>query len=310
MNEIWVCFWLKPPAVWWREGIACDATGTRGLVEVINIDKLRDLYPSFRQSGLHGFHFFEMNLFWGAKFDHNTFVMPRKWVGLRMRQCPKWKQMPDSQRSWTKRIWEDSVAGFELPKLTSANAEASETQRRIQWATDPAWLAEVCPFFPCLWRGYLPTCRNVLLGVCMTYHFCLEYVCMKFGSRTDWWNRGLILFFSSCPRWGLTLIWLKEGKPKHWRKLTILIYDLKQMTTSEDETDCWWLSAFFWVLGLNSYRHHRCSFCPRQFCGQPTIREVMVDTGSHLTVGIYCKLFRLCSFGEANSMRIVTMSRL
>jgi hypothetical protein len=99
MNEIWVCFWLKPPAVWWREGIASDATGTRGLVEVINIDKLRDLYPSFRQSGLHGFHFFEMNLFWGAKFDHNTFVMPRKWVGLRMRQCPKWKQMPDSQRS-------------------------------------------------------------------------------------------------------------------------------------------------------------------------------------------------------------------
>jgi hypothetical protein len=89
MNEIWVCFWLKPPAVWWREGIACDATGTRGLVEVINIDKLRDLYPSFRQSGLHGFHFFEMNLFWGAKFDHNTFVMPRKWVGLRMGQCPK-----------------------------------------------------------------------------------------------------------------------------------------------------------------------------------------------------------------------------
>ena len=51
-------------------------------------------------------------------------------------------------------------------------------------------------FFTCLWRGYLPTCRNVLLGVCMTYHFCLEYVCMKFGSRTDWWNRGLILFFS------------------------------------------------------------------------------------------------------------------
>jgi hypothetical protein len=24
----------------------------------------------------------------------------------------------------------------------------------------------------------------------------LEHVCMKFGTRTDWWNCGLILFFS------------------------------------------------------------------------------------------------------------------
>ena len=27
----------------------------------------------------------------------------------------------------------------------------------------------------------------------------------------------------------------------------------------------------FLVLGLNSYRHHRCSFCPTKFCGQPTV---------------------------------------
>ena len=52
------------------------------------------------------------------------------------------------------------------PKLGSANAEASETRRRIQWATDPAAdSAELCPLFTRLWR------RNLFLGVCMTYHF-------------------------------------------------------------------------------------------------------------------------------------------
>ena len=47
---------------------------------------------------------------------------------------------------------------IEPPKLGAANAEASETQRRIQWATDPAVLAQLYYFFTRLWRGYLTTC--------------------------------------------------------------------------------------------------------------------------------------------------------
>jgi len=81
------------------------------------------------------------------------------------------------------------LGGIESPKLGSANAEASETQRRIQWATDLAELAQLYFFFTRLWRGYLTTCL-----------FCLGHVCKKFGARTDWWNCGLILFFFSCPR--------------------------------------------------------------------------------------------------------------
>ena len=75
---------------------------------------------------------------------------------------------------------------IEPPKLGSTNAEASETQHRIQWATDPAELTQLYSFFTRLWRGYLTTCL-----------FCLGYVCKKFGARTDWWNCGLILFFPS-----------------------------------------------------------------------------------------------------------------
>ena len=68
--------------------------------------------------------------------------VPRKWVGLRMGQCPQ------EANAWlTKKLNKSDLGGFEPPKLGSANAEASETQRRIQWATDPAWLAELCPFF-------------------------------------------------------------------------------------------------------------------------------------------------------------------
>jgi hypothetical protein len=66
----------------------------------------------------------------------------------------------------TKKLNKADPGGIEPPKLGSANAEASETQRRIQWATDPAAdSAELCPLFTRLWR------RNLFLGVCMTYHF-------------------------------------------------------------------------------------------------------------------------------------------
>ena len=40
------------------------------------------------------------------------------------------------------------LGGIEPPKLGSANAEASETQRRIQWATDLAELAQLYFFYP------------------------------------------------------------------------------------------------------------------------------------------------------------------
>jgi hypothetical protein len=108
------------------------------------------------------------------------------------------------------------------------------------------------------------------------------------------------VFFSwfSCPRWGLTLIW----KPKHLQKLTILIYDLKRMRTWENETNCWWLSAFFWCLDWTATAIIDALSAQQNFADNPPW-EPMVDTGSHLTVGIYCKLFRLCSLGEANSMR-------
>ena len=123
----------------------------------------------------------------------------------------------------------------------------------------------------------------------------LEHVCMKFRTRTDWWNCGLILFFFLLSTMRLDV-------------------DMEtQAFTKIDDSDLWFetnedlggwnkllmVIRIFLVLGLNSYRHHRCSFCPTKICGQPTMWEPMVDTGSHLTVGIYCKLFRLCSLGEA-----------
>ena len=45
----------------------------------------------------------------------------------------------------------------------------------------PCQLAEVYCCFSHFWRGYFTTCASVLLGVCLTHHSCLDYVCKKFG---------------------------------------------------------------------------------------------------------------------------------
>ena len=43
----------------------------------------------------------------------------------------------------TKKLHKADLGEVESPELGSANAEALETQRRIQWATDPDMFAEL-----------------------------------------------------------------------------------------------------------------------------------------------------------------------
>ena len=226
-----------------------------------------------------------MNLFWGAKFDHGMLLcdVPREWVGLRMGQCPK-EANAWSQRSWTKRIWEESsLQTLVLPMLKHQRHNAASNGQQI------------------------------LLLILQNYVLCLP-AC---GAEILFWASVWPIIFGAC---------LHEVSDPHrlvelWVDFVFFLLstmrldvDMEtQALTKIDDSDLWFetnedlggwnkllmVIRIFLVLGLNSYRHHRCSFCPTKFCGQPTMWEPMVDTGSHLTVGIYCKLFRLCSLGEA-----------
>ena len=67
---------------------------------MINIDKTRGIwrYPSSRLlAGYMDFIFHEMNLFWGAKFDHGMLLcdVPREWVQVCGWDNAQRKQMPD-----------------------------------------------------------------------------------------------------------------------------------------------------------------------------------------------------------------------
>ena len=194
-----------------------------------------------------------------------------------MGQCPK-EANAWSQRSWTKRIWEESsLQSLILPMLQHQRHDAASNGQQI------------------------------LLLIVQNYVLCLP-AC---GAEILFWASVWPIIFGAC---------LHEVSDPQVDFVFFLLSTMRldvdmetQAFTKIDDIDLWFetnedlggwnkllmVIRIFLVLGLNSYRHHRCSFCPTKFCGQPTMWEPMVDTGSHLTVGIYCKLFRLCSLGEA-----------
>ena len=176
-----------------------------------------------------------MNLFWGAKFDHGMLLcdVPREWVQVCGWDNAQRKQMPDH-----KEVEQSGSGKNRAPKAWFCQCwSIRDTTPHPMGNRSCCWFCRTMSFV------YPLVAQKSFFGRLYDLSF-LEHVCMKFRTRTDWWNSGLILFFFSCPRWGLTLIW----KPKHLQKLTIVIYDLKRMRTWEDETNCWWLSAFFWSL--------------------------------------------------------------